>query len=184
MLVARPDPASWWRGASTALLLVALISFGAALAPVANAHAALVASDPAQGARLVSSPTQVSGTFNEPLQSAFAAMTVVGPDNNLWSTGDPHVAGPVISVGVRPLGPVGRYTVNYRVTSEDGHVVTGSWWFELATQSTGTPGPAAVAPAREAGIPVSRMLTFGGGAVVIVVVVIVAVWGVRRIIRS
>ena len=70
-------------------------------------------------------------------------MTVVGPDGNLWSTGDPQVEGAVISVGVRPLGPAGTYTVNYRVTSADGHVVSGSWSFRLTVASTGTPGPSA-----------------------------------------
>ena len=35
-------------------------------------------------------------------------MTVVGPDGNLWSTGDPQVEGAVISIGVRPLGPGGQ----------------------------------------------------------------------------
>ena len=69
----------------------------------------------------------------------FAAMTVVGPDANLWSIGDPRVQGAVISIGVRPLGPAGTYTVNYRVTSADGHPVSGSWSFQLTTAGRGTP---------------------------------------------
>lgn len=110
---------------------------------VAAAHAVLVSSDPARGAELASGPQRVSATFNEQLQTSFAAMTVVGPDGNLWSTGDTQVQGAVASVGVRPLGPAGTYTVNYRVTSADGHVVTGSWPFQLAVAGTGEPGPAA-----------------------------------------
>ena len=51
----------------------------------------------------------------------------------------------VTSVGVRPLGPSGTYTVNYRVTSADGHVVSGSWPFRLTVAGTGTPGPSASA---------------------------------------
>ena len=50
-------------------------------------------------------------------------------------------AAAVLSVGVRPLGPSGKYTVNYRVTSADGHVVSGSWPFHLTTAGTGKPGP-------------------------------------------
>jgi copper resistance protein C len=179
----RPDISARCRGAA-AVLLTGLIAVGIAAAPAASAHAALVATDPADGARLVSSPTQVSATFNEPLQTSFAAMTVVGPDTNLWSIGDPHVSGPVISVGVRPLGPVGRYTVNYRVTSDDGHVVTGSWSFELSTPSTGTPGPAAAPPAAEGESRSSRLLIFGAGAVVIVLVAAAVVWVVRRRVRG
>ncbi|EHB54907.1 copper resistance protein CopC [Mycolicibacterium rhodesiae JS60] len=72
-------------------------------------------------------------------------MTVVGPDGNLWSDGPPQVQGAVVSVGVRPLGPAGTYTVNYRVTSADGHVVSGSWSFTLTAAGEGTPGPPASA---------------------------------------
>lgn len=81
--------------------------------------------DPADGAALTVGPDRVSATFDEPLQPTFAAMTVVGPDGKGWSTGDPAVRGAVVSIGVRPLGPAGTYTVNYRVTSADGHVVSG-----------------------------------------------------------
>ncbi len=54
---------------------------------------------------------------------------------------------PVVSVALRPLGPTGTYTVNYRATSADGHVVSGSWSFDLTRAGTGEPGPPAAAPA-------------------------------------
>lgn len=113
---------------------------------IAAAHAVLVSADPASGAKVDVGPSRVSATFNEQLQTAFAAMTVVGPDRHLWSTGAAQVTGAVASVGVRPLGPAGSYTVHYRVTSADGHVVSGSWTFELTVAGTGTPGPPVAAP--------------------------------------
>jgi len=159
-----------------AALLAGLMALAIALAAVASAHAVLIATDPAKGARLDRSPAQVSATFNEPLQPRFAAMTVVGPDANLWSTGDPRVDGAVISVPLRPLGPAGSYTVNYRVTSADGHVVTGSWVFELTTPGSGTPGPpAASAKTAAGGIPAWPMV-----AGVVVVIVIAAGWALGR----
>lgn len=106
-----------------------------------SAHTVLTATVPAANATLSAGPNRVSATFNEDLQTTFAAMTVVGPDGNLWSSGETEVRGPVASVGVRPLGPSGRYTVNYRVTSDDGHVVSGSWSFTVTVPSTGAPGP-------------------------------------------
>jgi copper resistance protein C len=128
-------------------LLLAAVTFATTLtAGAAGAHAARVAADPADNAAVSSGPVRVSATFNEDLQTTFAAMTVVGPDGNLWSADEPQVHGTVVSVGVRPLGPVGNYTVNYRVTSADGHVVAGSWVFRLTAQGPGTPGPAAQAP--------------------------------------
>ena len=141
-------------------------------APVASAHAVRIAADPPPDATLTTGPQRVSATFNEQMQSEFAAMTVVGPDGNLWSVGDPSVAGAVLSVGVRPLGPAGTYTVNYRVTSADGHPVAGSWSFDLTVAARGTPGPsaaeAAAEPAGDGGIPVWPFLVaaaviVGGG---------------------
>lgn len=130
------------------LLAVVLAVLALAGAGVSAAHATLISSDPAPGTALDASPTKVGATFSEDLQTAFAAMTVVGPDGNLWSTGDVRVTGPVAEVDVRPLGPAGTYTANYRVTSADGHVISGSWSFDLTVTANGTPGPS-VAPAPE-----------------------------------
>jgi methionine-rich copper-binding protein CopC len=152
------------------VLIAALVAAAAALAgaAVASAHAARIASDPTENAELATGPQRVSATFNEAMQPEFAAMTVVGPDGNLWSSGDPQVAGAVLSVGVRPLGPSGTYTVNYRVTSADGHPVSGSWTFALTVSATGTPGPSAAKPAEPAGggaIPVWPFLVAGAAII-------------------
>ena len=159
------------RTLSGALLVAAM---GAA-APSAAAHTALTASEPAADAALTAGPARVSATFNEDLQPTFAAMTVVGPDGNLWSSGDPEVRGAVAGVAVRPLGPSGRYTVNYRVTSADGHVVVGSWSFTVTVASTGTPGPQAQTPAPSGRIPLWPFIV--GTAVLVAAL---ATLGLRR----
>lgn len=155
-----------------ALILVAM---AIAAAPVAAAHAVRTAGDPADGTTLNAGPARVSATFNEQLQTAFAAMTVVGPDGNLWSSGAPEVQGASVSVGLRPLGPAGKYTVNYRVTSADGHVVAGAWSFTLAVAGTGAPGPSASSGPADTGLPVWPFLL---GAVLVVAAA--AVWAQRR----
>src|SRR5262249_57849072 len=140
----------------------------------APGHAARVSAEPADNAVLATGPERVSATFNERLQTAFAAMTLVGPDGNVWSTGEPTVQGAVVGIGLRPLGPAGAYTVNYRVTSADGHVVSGSWSFRLTVPGTRPPGPGAAATDAGA-IPVWPF--------VVVAVALVAaggLWGVRR----
>jgi len=156
-----------WLVAVVATLLVTMALAGAG---IASAHAVRIATDPAADTALATGPQRVSATFNEKLQPQFAAMTVVGPDGNLWSTGDPQVEGAIISIGVRPLGPAGSYTVNYRVTSADGHPVSGSWSFRLTTASTGTPGPPADKQADTSGggfavwpFLVAGALVIGGG---------------------
>ncbi|WP_246182905.1 copper resistance CopC family protein [Mycolicibacterium grossiae] len=129
------------RLAGLAATVILVLLAGLAGAGPAAAHATRTGADPGPEAVLDRGPDRVSATFNEALQANFAAMTVVGPDGNLWSDGEPTVSGAVVSVPVRPLGPAGTYTVNYRVTSADGHPVSGSWTFRLSVASTGTPGP-------------------------------------------
>jgi hypothetical protein len=66
--------------------------------------------------------------------------------------------------------------VNYRVTSADGHVVSGSWPFRLTVASTGTPGPSATATDTSGnGIPVWPFFVAAG-----LVVAAGAFWAVRR----
>jgi methionine-rich copper-binding protein CopC len=149
------------------VILAGMFALAVLLAPVlpsgvAAAHAVLVSTDPAGDAELSRGPERVSSTFNEQLQTNFAAMTVVGPDGHLWSTGETQVHGAVASVAVRPLGPAGTYTVHYRVTSADGHVVSGSWSFQLTVAGTGEPGPAVTAHA-DAPPPVPRRYADPGG---------------------
>ena len=162
---------------AVSLLLAAVtLSSAAAIlwAGAASAHAARVSVDPAENAVLGVGPARVSATFNEQLQTTFAAMTVVVPDGNLWSSGQPQVQGAVVSLGVPPLGPSGNYTVNYRVTSADGHVVSGSWSFQLSVAGTGTPGPAAAA-SDDRDAPVWPFV-----AITLVLVGGAAVWAVRN----
>jgi methionine-rich copper-binding protein CopC len=161
---------------ATLIMAVSLTVMAVAGAGAASAHATRIATDPVENTELSQAPQRVSAMFNEALQPQFAAMTVVGPDGNLWSTGDPQVDGAVISVGVRPLGPSGTYTVNYRVTSADGHAVSGSWSFRLTVASTGTPGPSASTtnPSGD-GIPVWPFFVAAG-----VIVAAGAFWAVRR----
>ncbi|MEH3142399.1 MAG: copper resistance protein CopC [Mycobacterium kyogaense] len=167
-----------------ALVLTALISAGPAWA-----HAARLAGDPADNAVLAQVPARVSATFNETMQPEFAAMTVVGPDGTQWADGTPTVDGAVISIGVRPGGPAGTYTVNYRATSADGHVVTGSWPFQVTTGATAavatpTASAASEAPATTQAAPASPppaglpAWPFAVGAVAVVAAG--AVWAVRR----
>jgi copper resistance protein C len=153
-----------------ALVVAVLGMLTLAGAGPAAAHATRVASAPAQDAAVAQGPPRVSATFNEQLQTSFAGMTVVGPDGNLWSTGPAQVDGATVSVDLRPLGPTGTYTVNYRVTSADGHVVNGAWSFRLTVAGSGAPGPpVAAGDAADDALPVwpfvvVAVLIVGAGA--------------------
>jgi copper resistance protein C len=163
------------RIAAVVVLMLGLAAGAFGGAGAAMAHAVRIATDPADNAELSRSPARVSATFNEAMQPQFAAMTVIGPDGNQWSDGEPTVQGAVVSIGVRPLGPAGTYTVNYRATSADGHVVSGSWSFRLTVAGTGTPAVKPSEPQPDGAIPVwpfyvGAVLIIGGGVA----------WAVRR----
>lgn len=157
------------------VLLAAMLLTATLTAQPASAHATRVSAEPADNAVLSIGPARVSATFNERLETTFAAMTVVGPDGNIWSSGDTSVQGAVVGIGLRPLGPAGIYTVNYRVTSADGHVVSGSWSFRLTVAGTGTPGPSATTSDAADGVPVWPFV-----AVVLGIVGAALFWIVRR----
>ncbi|SIS21476.1 copper resistance CopC family protein [Williamsia sterculiae] len=128
---------------SALLALVAVLGLSTIGTGPASAHSTLVGSDPADNTSLSAGPQRVTLRFNEALQSSYPAMTIVGPDGNQWQDGTPVIAGASASVSVRPLGPTGEYRVNWRVTSADGHPVSGTVRFTLTTAGTGTPGPKA-----------------------------------------
>jgi copper resistance protein C len=127
----------------------------------ASAHARLESTDPADGASLSSPPERVSLTFSDPMTADFNTITVVGPDSAHYETGPITAQDTTVSIGVRPLGPAGRYEIGYRVISEDGHPVTGSVAFTLTSPGPGaaavlapaTAAPAAAAPAAEQAPP-------------------------------
>ncbi|MEU1999686.1 MULTISPECIES: copper resistance CopC family protein [Nocardia] len=150
-----------------------LLGFGIAATGVAAAHSAATGSVPEDNATVDAGPERASVTFNEELQPSFPSLTVVGPDGNLWSKGDPVVDGKTVSVALGELGPVGEYTIAYRVTSADGHPVSGKRHFTLGKPGNGTPGPKPHAKAKDGsdgsdGIPlwvfiVGAVVLFGGG---------------------
>jgi copper resistance protein C len=142
------------------LALVALV--GLALlgsAGSAVAHNELIGSDPPDGAKVATSPTQVRLTFDQPVKPGFSTVTVTGPHSSQWQAGPSAEVGAVVSAPVRALGPAGQYTIAYQVLSADGHPVRGAVRFTLTTPGSGIaadspaqsgtdrPGPAASGPA-------------------------------------
>lgn len=126
-------------GAGLALALVA--------AP-AYAHDELKSSSPADGATLATPPQQVVLTFEEAPVSLGAQVVVTGPDGPV-SSGAPRLAGDEVVADVQPSAPAGRYTVQWRVTSDDGHPVSGTFAFTAQAAAAGT------SPSAAAGTPVA-----------------------------
>jgi methionine-rich copper-binding protein CopC len=121
------------------LLLGVLSSL--AMAVSADAHAALTSISPADGAQLAQAPTQVVLTFDEAISTSFATVTVTNPDGASVSQGRAQVDGAVVTQALAAGLGAGRYTVAFRVVSDDGHPVSDRTTFTVLPSATATGSP-------------------------------------------
>lgn len=105
----------------------------------ASAAPALTDASPKAEAKLGTAPHIVRLTFDQPVaQGGPYEVVVTGPDGQAWTEAMIGVDENVVTVPLRPLGPVGDYVVNYSVTPPRQSAVAGQYRFTLTK-----PGPAA-----------------------------------------
>ena len=97
------------------------------------AHATLVKSDPPRRASLSSSPKQIQLWFNEKIEGSYASVTVLDSNKKSITENNPEVVldDPKSVILNIPQMEPGRYTVQYRVMSVDGHVIASSYDFSI-----------------------------------------------------
>ena len=122
----------------------------ALVAAPAYAHTELTSSNPADGATLATPPAQVVLTFSEAPVALGAQVVVTGPTGAV-SAGAPRLDGLTVVQDVQPSGPAGRYTVEWRLTSDDGHPVSGTLGFTASAAAAG--GTSSVEPADASATP-------------------------------
>ena len=113
-------------------VLVALVSAVLlVLAPAAQAHDQLLESSPADGATLETAPEAIELTFSGEIAQVGAQVAVTGGDVESPLDGAPRTEGVMLVQDLVELGP-GSYDVLWRVTSSDGHPISGSFTFAVA----------------------------------------------------
>lgn len=117
-------------------LLGALATLGLVV-PTASAHDRLIGSTPSSGATVAGAPSEVVLTFSGPVLSTGAAVAVTGPDGRAAADAAPEVSGTTVRQRLSG-GVAGRYTVQWRVTSSDGHPIAGTFTFTARTGSSAT----------------------------------------------
>lgn len=108
--------------------------------PPALAHARLIGSDPAADAALDEAPGQILLRFNEPVEAAFSPVEVHDAGGNRVDEDDARVDPDDARVVLVSLGrnlPDGPYSVDWRVTSIDGHVIEGNYEFAVGDPDAG-----------------------------------------------
>jgi copper transport protein len=113
------------------------------LATPAFAHAALVSSDPANGAVLNASPQAIDLTFSEPVSPLAASL--VAPDGTAGPLTGFSSSGSVLTIAIPPDDRAGTRVVSWRVVSDDGHPVAGALVFSVGSVS----GAAPIAPSTD-----------------------------------
>ncbi|MER7073328.1 copper resistance CopC family protein [Terrabacter sp. NPDC000476] len=139
------------RRRASVLLGSVLLALGALAVPgTAWAHDVLERTTPANGTTVDRLPGAVTLTFSEEPLALGTQVVVTGPTGPV-SSGSPVIDGRDVTQALAPSAPGGDYTVSYRVTSDDGHPVTGTFSFHATVGldgSTATAGATVhVAPA-------------------------------------
>lgn len=121
-----------------AVLIAVLTVLGTATS--ASAHATLVSTDPAEGAVLPEAPSEVTFSFDEPVQlvpDGLLAFDAEGKRVDL----EPKASGVEVTGELPGDLARGTYVITWRVVSADGHPIAGSLTFHV-----GAPSPKVVAP--------------------------------------
>ena len=114
-----------------------LVVLGCLVIPaLASAHAALIRSAPASDQIVKTSPTTVTLTFNEPVETALGAVRVFDGNAARVDVGTTTRAGAnAVATRIDTSLARGTYTVSWRVASADGHPLEGAFVFHV-----GAPG--------------------------------------------
>lgn len=124
---------------------LAAATVGALWASGAWAHALATGTAPAADEILDTPPAEVVIEFNEPVTPVDAATGVVAPDGDRVDTGIEAGESPSVMVIAIDADQDGTYLVGYRVVSDDGHPVSGTFNFSVGTETAAPSADALVA---------------------------------------
>ena len=113
--------------------VAALTGAGLVLAPaVATAHSLLLDASPAADAVLSAPPTDITLRFNNRVEKRLSTIRLVDVRGETQRV-EVRADGPAdrLDASAPALGP-GRWRLEWRVLSTDGHVVTGRYSFQIA----------------------------------------------------
>ncbi len=144
--------------APVAAVLAVLAVLLTSTATPAVAHDSLVSSTPKDGSTVAEVPSEVALTFDEPAQRLGTSLVVTGPRGQV-QTGTPRLVGATVRQSLATGAPAGHYVVAWRVTSVDGHPVSGTFAFTATAARPGT-YHAVAGPASR---PASAAARHGGG---------------------
>jgi len=142
-----------------ALCTAVVALLGLLTAAPASAHDALVSTDPANGATVATAPDRVTLTFDEPALAIGTTLRVIGPAGDVQS-GAPRLVDSTVTQELAPGIPAGSYRIAWRVTSADGHPVSGELTFTASASNPRSPS-SNPPPTRAAAVTASAATSSG-----------------------
>ena len=101
--------------------------------PTANAHSELVSSNPGASTYIEQLPEQIELEFNEELLNLGSgnSVSIISPSGEDLGMGETSTDGARITRLLNTTSELGAFEVKYRVASADGHILKGSFTFNL-----------------------------------------------------
>ncbi|CAN2176193.1 CopC domain containing protein [Candidatus Nanopelagicaceae bacterium] len=166
--------------------IAASISLALFSSPTVFAHSALVSSNPAANSSIEEMPPVVEMTFNQrplELKSGDANfIRVIDPDGNQISF-ETSIEGTTLTSPVSPSRQAGdgfingKYRVEYRFVSPDGHVIESDFSFNLSTTAVTQPAKDVDDDQEEEPSSSTGLIAIGGAAFLLL---LIALWLVSR----
>lgn len=152
-----------------AVVLVALtlgLVLALGVAP-AGAHAALQGTDPADDSLVDTPPPSVALTFDEPVSATTGSIRVIDPggdrvDRSISDEDGSRTMRVAVDDGGR-----GTYTVAYRIISNDGHTITGSFVYSVGERTGAATIDQSIPLSTSAAGGIGRWLGYAGAVVAV-----------------
>ena len=129
-----------WRLLTATLAAAVLATVGLAIgASPAWAHNVLKSTSPEDKATVAHAPSSVVLTFDEPAIAIGTKLVVTGPTGPV-QVGAPQLVDNTVTQNLQPGAPAGAYTVEWRITSADGHPISGVFAFTARAAGDGSGG--------------------------------------------
>jgi len=170
-----------WRllAATLAAAVLAVVGLMIGASP-ASAHNVLKSSSPEDQESVARTPSSLVLTFDEPATALGTKLVVTGPTGPV-QVGTPRLVDNTVTQDLQPGAPAGAYTVEWRVTSADGHPISGR--FSFTTKAAGdavSAPPATPAPSTAPAPRGSSGLWLAAAAVLLVAAGLMALVQRRR----
>jgi copper resistance protein C len=161
---------------AVAAVALALLGTGTG---VASAHDELLRSNPGAGAMLDAAPATVELQFSGDVQELGTEVVVTAADGSTVSDGAVQVDGATVTQPLPADLPGGEYSVDWRVTSADGHPEADSFSFTVAGGDAGPVAGGEASATTETGSTSTTWIVVGA-AVVLAAALVVGLRGLRR----